>query len=370
MKNKIASLTLVAIMCLTLATSASASVLPENEVEPIAAASVSRDTIEEIYANHATEQSASHRNTELTGISADEVFEKLGVVYLKIENARTNYENSPTEDNRSALDALIEEQEYCENILTSQGFVFLTQEEVDTIFGISNTLPLLDTPTKPNDTKNHRFALSATYSTRANGRVVKYFYVTATPLTTSSYMHKSYVIDMVKNSTVAKYVGALAEVYASKITGSVVAAVHPVLSWLPYEMLSFNPNQNITAKSDYQIRASFTSTPRFVWAGYEDDYRYYLEGTLHSTSVSEVHTIVSVVNGKTITDVDTKDYIETTEHYYTSEVSDFVVYQYEEGSTAIQEKNKFEYFFKDQNGNKVRCSSITAPWAGDYFDLN
>lgn len=339
---------LATIMCLTLATSAAASVLPENQVEPIADASVSQATIEQIYANHATEQSASRKNTELTDISTDNIFEKLSVVYLKIEKARTNCESSPAEDNRSTLGALIEEQEYYENILTSRGFVFLTQEEVDTIFGITNISPMLDTPTKPSNTNNHRFALSTTYSST----------------------HESYVIDIVKNDTVARYIGALAEVYASKISGTIIAAVSPVLSWLPYEMLSFDPNLHTKAESDYQIRASFTLTPRFVWAGYEDDFRYNLEGTLHSTSVSEAHSIVSVINGKTITDVGTKDYTETTEHYYTAEVSDFVVYQYEEGSTAIQEKNKFEYFFEDEDGNRSRCSSITAPWAGDYFSLN
>lgn len=371
MKKRIASLALAAIMCFTLVMSVSAGNISKDELDAsIAASSVSQDTIEQIYANHTAEQAVSQRNMVFTDISTDEVFETLGVIYLEIEKAQENYDSSPTADNRNTLDALIESQANYENILTARGFVFLTQEEVDTIFGISNITPMLDTPTKPKDTSNHRFALSATYSTRANGKVVKYFYVTATPLSTSSLMYKSYVIDIAKNSTVAKYIDALVEVYASKITGTVVAAIKPVLSWLPYELLSFNPNENTTAKSDYQIRASFTSTPRFVWAGYENDTRYYLEGTLHSTSVSEVHTIVSVVNGKTITDVKKKDYIESTEHYSLSEVNDFVIYQYEEGSTAIQEKNKFEYYFEDSNGKRTKCSTITAPWASDYNSLN
>lgn len=245
---------------------------------------------------------------------------------------------------------------------------FLTQEEVDAVFGTADASPLLDTPTKPNNTKNHRFALSPTYSTTANGKTVKFYYVTATPLTTSSTMHESYNIDIMENGYAKKFVGALVEVYASKITGAIVAAVSVPLSWAPYEMLSYSPNS--TARSDYQIRASFTSTARFVWAGYEDDYMYYREGSFHSTSVSEVHTIVSVMNGRTITDTEQKDFTETTEHYTFSEIKDFVKWQYENGSVLVLEKNKFEYYFEYEDGTRVECASQVAPYAADYSYLN
>lgn len=329
---------------------------------------VSKSVIEQIYENHANDMAAA-QNVEGKGVlDADAIYDELGRLYLKIEQAEKDYQTAQSEKTEEILHSLIERKDLLENQLTSLGHIFLTQEEVDKVFGDTDVSPLLDTPTKPANTKNHRFALSPTYSTTANGKTVKFYYVTATPLTTSSTMHESYNIDIMENGYAKKFIGALVEVYASKITAAAIAAVSVPLSWAPYEMLSYTPNS--TARSDYQIRASFTSTPRFVWAGYEDDFMYYREGSFHSTSVSEVHTIVSVMNGKTITDTEQKDFTETTEHYTYSEIKAFVRWQYEEGSVMVLEKNKFEYYFEDEDGNRTECASQVAPYAADYSYLN
>lgn len=365
MKKKFLSILLtmaMAICCIPRATAA------DNTVERGRTGSVHKSVIEQIYENHARDVAVVQNSEGQGELDADAIYEELSGLYLKIEQAEKDYCIEKSAETQKILQVLVERKDLLESQLTSLGHIFLTQEEVDAVFGTADASPLLDTPTKPNDTKNHRFALSPTYSTTANGKTVKFYYVTATPLTTSSTMHESYNIDIMENGYAKKFVGALVEVYASKITGAIVAAVSVPLSWAPYEMLSYSPNS--TARSDYQIRASFTSTARFVWAGYEDDYMYYREGSFHSTSVSEVHTIVSVMNGRTITDTEQKDFTETTEHYTFSEIKDFVKWQYENGSVMVLEKNKFEYYFEYEDGTRVECASQVAPYAADYSYLN
>lgn len=337
-------------------------------VEKSQESAVSKDIIEQIYKNHATNMVVPQNMERQDPLNTDAIYEELSRIYLEIEQAEEDYQAARSEETKEVLQGLIERKNLLENQLTSLGHIFLTQGETDAIFGVTDTVPLLDEPTKPDDTSNHRYTLSPTYSLTIDGKTVKFFYVTAIPLSTDSTMHESHNIDIMKDGSAKKFTGALLEVYVSKIVAAAVAAISIPVSWLPYEMLSFTPTEKV--KSDYQIHASYTSTPRFVWAGYVDDFMYYLEGTFHSTSVSETHVITSVVNGKTITDRAINDYTEVTKHYSYAEIREFVTDQYTEGGGTVIEKNEFTYYFTDDEGNKSECASVMGPFTADYFYLN
>ncbi len=365
MTKKFASMFLALVMCLSLSAPAWAVEEHTSNKENAVSHFVSTETMNQIYANHLSPQAmAATINSEDTPSIVDEIYDELSFIYPRIGEVQEKYNASKCEKDKQALLSLTSRKNDLEASLANYGHIILSDDEVHMIFG-SGTGPVLGSPEKPFDTPNNKYTLSPVISLVQNGKYIDYFYVTAIPLTTKSYLHASYNIDIKKGNALG-FVGEIISVYSSKALSAGLEAANPILSLLPYELLSFTPNTRVT--SDYQIRASYTSTARFVWAGWREDLVYGHEATFHSTSVSEVHTMVSVDNGRTITDTKQKDYREDSKHY--NSIGQFVAnhFKYGEDGTWMLETNTFEYYYTDANGNKKLCKKQKAPYATYYID--
>ena len=379
MTKKFASMFLALAMCLPLAAPAWAKEsgsISSNEDETHAEM-ISSSVLEQIYESHSHDSCMQVVST-LSNISVDEIYEEISHIYLDIEEAQRKYNESKLDADYRTLSSLVKRKDELEQELVAQGHIFLSNAEVDILFG-NGVSPCLNGPEKPADTANHKYTLSPVISLIENGKYLKYFYVTAIPQTTKSGLHTSYVLDILNSTPCKDLWAAFVEIEVSKGIGMVLGK----WSFVPYELLSFTPNQ--TAKSDVQIRASYTSTARFVWmsspGNANDSFLYSHEGTFHSTSVSEVRTVVTVQNGTTITDTSQKDYTAESEHFSTNKIGQFVHDHFVNGEdgTFILEINVFEYYYvpdKNKPEEKILCKRVSGPydphpWVSDFeYGLN
>lgn len=240
---------------------------------------VSAEIVEGIFANHALPATASIDAVSEQELSTDDIDRELSHIYIDIERAQENYLADPTSGNESALNQLIQRKDFLENTLKSRGFIFLTDDEAQQLLGASSRA----TGSKPADTDNTRYVASSILSvTLSDNTKVKYYYVTAYAESTDSNMVRRALIEMDKAGAekVADFIDALVETYVGKLVGTAASLVKGV-AWLPYEMLTYSDDINISCS--YTIQATYTTTPRFIWALSESLGNYQLEGVTHST---------------------------------------------------------------------------------------
>lgn len=372
--KKIVSLFLSLAMIFTLSIPASALDVDSSD-DPIQTsfgvekAQVSAEIVEEIFANHALSTTTSIDIASEQELSTDDIDNELSHIYIDIERARKDYLADSTSGNEFTLSQLIQRKDFLENTLKSRGFIFLTDNEAQQLLGASSRA----TGSKPADTDNTQYAVSPILSVTLSDKTeVKYYYVTAYAESTDSNMVRRALIEMDKAGAkkIADFIDALVETYVGKLVGTAASLVKGV-AWLPYEMLTYS--DDISISCSYTVQATYTTTPRFIWALSESLGNYQLEGVTHSTYIEDHHAMTYVHGGKSHTDSHNSNYTRRTDLY--SKPGTIVKNQWEtyapKAYAEIVENIKY-YYQKDEDkpSTKKLVKTERVPYAVSYMDMN
>lgn len=359
-----------------------AVVMAFSIIVPTSAASASREsrsiaddipktpaeTVDAIFDNHTVCPTNSSNTISESQLSTDDIDEELSHIYLDIYYAEESFASNPTAENEANLTALIDRKDLLEQTMTQRGFIFLSDDETKSLLGdISGA-----DGTPPPDTNNTRYvAAPYSYVTLSDGFRVKYFYVTAYAESPNSNMVRQTMIQMSDSeSVIGDFVNSLIQTYIEKSISAAVSLV-PGVSWSPYELLF--PSSDDDIYCDYSIKATYTTTPRFIWSLSDSLDYYLLDGVTHQTEIEDHHMILFTENGTSHTEPHDEYYTRTTDGWNNS--GGIVKDQWE----TYAPKPHFEYpqhvnyyYQADENNpnSKILVASEKVPYAISYMDMN
>lgn len=329
---------------------------------------MSVETVDAIFAHHATAHTANVNVISEAILPSSEIDEELSHIYLDIYYAEENFSSVPTPENKSTLTTLIDRKDFLEQTMEQRGFIFLSDAEAQSMLGdVSGA----DGTPPPNTQYTSYVASPYKYVTLSDGSKVKYFYVTAYAQSPYSNMVRQTVVQLSKRkSVIGDFLNSVIQTYVGKIIGSAVSLI-PGASWAPYEMLSPGVSNDITC--DYSIKATYTTTPRFIWSLSDSLHYYLLDGVTHQTKIEDHHMIVYTKNGASHTDDHNVYYTKTTDGWTHSD--SIVKNQWE----TYAPKPHFEYaenvdyyhkFDKNDPDSEQLVASEKVPYAISYMDMN
>lgn len=367
--KKFASLFLAVVLTFSMIVPASATSAPRKSrsiADDIPKTPV--ETVDAIFDNHAVPPTNSANTISESQLSSDEIDEELSHIYLDIYYAEEAFASNPTAENEATLNALIDRKDLLEQTMTQRGFVFLTDSETKSLLGDVSGAD----GTPPPDTENTRYvAAPYRYVTLSDGFKVKYFYVTAYAESPNSNMVRQTIVEMSdRNSVIGDFSSSLIETYVGKIIGELISKI-PGASWLPYEMLSPGVSDDITCA--YSIKATYTTTPRFIWSLSDSLDYYLLDGVTHQTKIEDHHMMTYTNNGVSKTDDQNVYYTRTTDGWNKSH--DIVKKQWETYAPKphYEYAQNVEYYYQsDENdpSSRKRVASEKVPYAISYLDMN
>lgn len=370
MKKRFVSMLLALAMCMGLAVPGFAA---ENSDEEIVAdfacdaMTVSADVVDAVFSNHQISLAAN--NVDFCELSDIDIETELASLYLKIDKAKKGLLNS-SENSEADLESLVARKDYLEKVYESRGYIFLTDEEAQQLMGVSNVSPYA-VGDKPNDTKNTRFVASEIdYAPLSDGSRVRFYTVTATPLTIENNNMVKTEIVRLNAKTVGDLKNALFETYVSKTVGYVASKVS-VLSWLPYEMLINKNNMELNCSA--YVDAALVSTAKFIWTYSETLNRYTLTAVTHNTAIENINNTKEVRNGAPYTTSKTQRYYAASPYYAVPKGLIRDIWDNKKPSPHIEYCAEVKYYYTpDENkpSSKELVKTLTAPYALNYYSLN
>ncbi len=333
--------------------------------------SISAEVVEEIYSKHFVGDIASVNKSNGQKLSTEEIEKELSHIYLDIEQAQKHFEDDPNKENELYLNNLIGRMEFFEGALTERGFIFLTDEEAQQLMGMPVVFTL-DMGSKPSDTSNTQYVASSISNvTLSDGTKVYWYYVTAYARSSSSRMvrnTKVTISDMAKKSDV---IGARIETQVGRLVNNLYW-YETVTSWKPDEMITYTGDTGTSCT--YTIDATYTATPRFIWASSQSSGTFYLEAITHQMTINNRHQVNYLYQGKAQIDSQTKTHTYSTPKFNANYIPDIIKDQWENNrsSAYIECVREVRYFYKAPpitSKNKL-VSTQSAPYATGYFDMN
>lgn len=297
--------------------------------------------------------------------ASDELIDELGALYLSLERLEDEYEKSPNTDVLNSILKMKSNIERLEEDILNTGAIELTQEQVNIMFSDVN---MGNEATRsgeycPANTSNTRFYLYGPYTISTSNDSCKYYYVTATAISSSSSMVTHKYITM-NSDKVSQYVNAVTDVYVSKVAGSIVGSLAWWTKYLPWELLLDPPKSHYTTTATYTIDADYVTNAKFVWVYSPTLSDYFLGVVLNSTSVREVHNNKYTYSGKPYGTLDEKNYTINCDNY--NNIANVTRKYWEsEANIHIEYIKNIQYNY---NGSKV--TAITPKHAEGYYSVN
>ena len=294
---------------------------------------------------------------------ADEILKQLGFLYLALEEAEKEYMSTNTGEIAMAIKDMEADIILLEKELEERGAIFLTPQQVEIMFAEVNTQVTRAGEYEPPDTVNTRYALFWPFTMSTTQGSLKYYYVTATALSTNSNMWSSEFIPM-NEDRVSQYVNAVVDVYVGKVTGAVIGTLGWWTNFAPWELLLDPPSSHYSTLATYTITAQYVTNNRFIWCYSNTTNDYYLGLVLNSTSIREVHDNSYVYNGHPYGTSEEKTYTIDSDNFYSV---GSVTREYWEGNETfhIEYIDEVEYTYNDKH-----VTSINPPYAQGYYEMN